>query len=57
MNINYSNFNGTTRFHDTKTPYISFRSLDNLDFIRHGFSTRLGGVSTGIYSSMNLTFT
>ena len=24
---------------------------------RHGFSTRLGGVSTGVYASMNLSFT
>lgn len=57
MNINYSNFNGTTKYHDTKTPYITFKKLDEIDFINHGFSTRLGGVSTGIYSSMNLTFT
>ena len=25
--------------------------------VHHGFSTRMGGVSTGIYESMNLSFT
>lgn len=57
MNINYSNFTGTTTFHDKKTPFFTFKNLDKLDFIKHGFSTRIGGVSTGIYSSMNLTYT
>lgn len=35
-------------------PYIAFRPFENMDFIRHGFSTRLGGVSEGKFSSMNL---
>ena len=30
--------------------------LESESFIEHGFSTRKGGVSTGIYESMNLTF-
>lgn len=37
--------------------YLSYESLDKLPEIRHGFSTRLGGVSQGIYSTMNLSFT
>lgn len=37
-------------------PFLSFSLFESLSFIRHGFSTRLGGVSQGIYSSMNLTF-
>ncbi len=37
--------------------YYSFPSLDALPFVRHGFSTRLGGVSRGLYESMNLSFT
>ncbi|MCI8553451.1 MAG: peptidoglycan editing factor PgeF [Clostridiales bacterium] len=36
--------------------YYSFPSFDELPFVRHGFSTRLGGVSDGIWSSMNLGF-
>ena len=57
MNINYINFNNTTRYNDGKVPYITFRNFEKLKFIRHGFSTRLGGISKGIFSTMNLTFT
>lgn len=35
-------------------PYLAFLPLEQIDFIKHGFSTRLGGVSKGCYSSMNL---
>lgn len=34
--------------------YISFKSLDNIPFIMHGFSTRIGGISEGVYNSLNL---
>jgi len=37
-----------------KAPYIEFPVLSEIPFIIHGFSTRLGGVSTGMFSSMNL---
>lgn len=37
--------------------YYSFPSFDQIAFVRHGFSTRLGGVSEGTFSSMNLSFT
>ncbi len=37
--------------------YYSFPALDAIPFVRHGFSTRLGGVSEGTYASMNLSFT
>lgn len=37
--------------------YYSFPSFDAVDGIRHGFSTRLGGVSTDRFASMNLSFT
>lgn len=37
--------------------YYTFPSLDAIDGVRHGFSTRLGGVSEGIFASMNLSFT
>lgn len=36
---------------------LVFPSLSEIDFIRHGFSTRLGGVSKEHLSSMNLSFT
>lgn len=35
---------------------IKFNIFKELDFVMQGFSTRLGGVSEGIYKSMNLTF-
>ena len=35
----------------------TFPLLNAIPFVRHGFSTRLGGVSQGIFSSMNLSFT
>ena len=38
-------------------PYYTFPAFDALPFVRHGFSTRWGGVSGGIYESMNLSFT
>lgn len=38
------------------TPYLTYKKLEYIDFIKHGFSTRLGGVSEGIFSSMNLAF-
>ena len=37
--------------------YLTFPSLERETAIYHGFSTRLGGVSEGIYHSMNLSFT
>ena len=36
--------------------YIKFPKIDALGITNHAFSTRLGGVSTGIFSSMNLSF-
>ena len=37
--------------------YYTFPSFDEISFVRHGFSTRLGGVSEGTFASMNLSFT
>ena len=37
--------------------YYAFPSFDRIPFLRHGFSTRLGGVSRGTFASMNLSFT
>lgn len=35
-------------------PYIEFPALCDISFIKHGFSTRLGGVSSGMFSTLNL---
>ncbi|MDC7295157.1 peptidoglycan editing factor PgeF [Butyrivibrio sp. DSM 10294] len=37
--------------------YLTFPRLQEIDFIDHLFSTRLGGVSKGCYSEMNLSYT
>ncbi len=37
--------------------YLTFPSFDESGLVRHLFSTRFGGVSSGIYSSMNLSYT
>ena len=37
-------------------PYFTFPAFDELPGIVHGFSSRLGGVSEGCLSSMNLSF-
>ncbi len=38
-------------------PYFVFRNLEDTKLVRHGFSTRLGGVSKGHLAEMNLSFT
>lgn len=44
-------------FHNGDVPYITIPAFDEQDSIIHGFSTRLGGVSTCYFSSMNVSFT
>ena len=36
--------------------YLTFDKLDEIPYIRHAFSTRLGGVSVGEFNSMNMSF-
>ena len=36
--------------------YLSYSLLEQTGIVNHGFSTRIGGVSEGIFSSMNLSF-
>ncbi len=37
--------------------YLTFPLLEQTGMVKHLFTTRLGGVSKGIYSSMNLSYT
>lgn len=37
--------------------YLTFPILEGTEAVKHLFSTRMGGVSEGIYSSMNLSYT
>lgn len=50
----------TTQLHTCRrgdVVYYTFPAFERIPFVLHGFSTRLGGVSEGIYRSMNLSFT
>ncbi|MCI9023546.1 MAG: peptidoglycan editing factor PgeF [Dorea sp.] len=38
-------------------PYLSYPMLENTGIVMHGFSTRLGGVSTGHCATMNISTT
>lgn len=54
--IKYANQNQSTRIHEKDgVVYLTFRNLEQAG-VRHGFSTRLGGVSKGDLSTMNLSF-
>ena len=37
-------------------PYLTYNSLSEINFINHAFSTRLGGVSEGEFTSMIMAF-
>lgn len=37
--------------------YLTFPAFSEIETVKHLFSTRIGGVSEGIFSSMNLSFT
>ena len=47
MNVNQKN----------EVTWLTYPAFEKFPGIVHGFSTRLGGVSQGIYESMNLSFT
>lgn len=39
-----------------ETPFLEYPLLRETGIVRHGFSTRLGGVSKGCFSTLNLSF-
>lgn len=54
-NMNY--FSGNMNLVENKgVTYLTFPALEAFPFVRHAFSTRLGGVSQEEYASMNLNF-
>lgn len=38
-------------------PLLKYHMLEKIPWIKHCFTTRLGGVSSGVFSSLNLSFT
>lgn len=45
----------STTIVETEAPYIQYKKLNETGIVHHAFSTRLGGISEGIYSSMNFS--
>ena len=41
---------------EKKTPYLEYPLFQETGIVTSAFSTRLGGVSEGYYSSLNLSF-
>ena len=65
LKVNRLNASGTTYIEEKTVsdgdsehvvPVIGFEMYRNYTWLTHGFSTRYGGVSDGIYKSMNLSF-
>ena len=56
LGLVYKNAEHIFREVSGSTPYLSYPVLENTKIVKHGFSTRLGGVSKGCYSSLNLGF-
>lgn len=60
MNIkfNYTNDNKSTeiKYGENGVPYLSFHKLEETGLVKHGFSTRVGGVSEGYLSALNLGY-
>lgn len=46
----------TMRLHAEAVPYLAFPAFEALPFLKHGFSTRFGGVSSGEFAAMNLFY-
>lgn len=57
LGLHYKNEKQIFKEIETDTPYLEYPLFQNTGIVRHGFSTRLGGVSKGCYSSLNLSFT
>ncbi len=56
LGIRYQNQNKIFREVEKETPFLEYPLLADTGAVRHGFSTRLGGVSEGCFSSLNLGF-
>ena len=56
LDLHFKNQEHIFNIHEEGTPYLSFRAIDDTGMFTNAFSTRLGGVSEGYLSTMNLTF-
>lgn len=57
MNLTYKNEKSIFNIKKVnEVEYLTYPLFEKTDFVKHGFSTRFGGVSEGVYSTMNLSF-
>lgn len=57
LRLDYKNEQEIFRIVGEEVPYLEYPMLAETGIVKHGFSTRLGGVSKGCFSTMNLSFT
>lgn len=57
IGIKYSNNENIFKETEGEVPFLKYPLFEDTGIVNHGFSTKLGGVSKGYYSSMNLSFT
>ena len=56
LGLNYKNGKHIFDEVEKETPYLSYPLFGKTGLVRHGFSTRMGGVSKGYFASLNLSF-
>ena len=56
LGLNYKNNKHIFHEVEKETPYLSYPLFEETGLVKHGFSTRLGGVSEGYFASLNLCF-
>lgn len=56
LGIKYKNQAQIFREVEGETPFLEYPLFADTQMVRHGFSTRLGGVSEGCFSTLNLGF-
>lgn len=52
----FENNENITLHLEKETPFLTFSPLSDIPFIKHGFTTRLGGVSKGCFEALNLSY-
>ncbi len=57
LQLSYKNEKSIFRVVGEDVPYLEYPMLAETGIVKHGFSTRLGGVSKEYFSTMNLSFT
>lgn len=57
IELNYKNDDQIFKIAGKAVPYLEYPMITETGIVKHGFSTRLGGVSKDCFASMNLSFT